>query len=450
MSAASGQTGSPGGGRMARYFRGLLRHHLSLYVMPDDRIVEVDPGGDGAVFRHGNASVYSAGGRGAAPGVLTTADEVRGLNPDYVLLNGNAHFEPDLQDFLGRIRGLCTPSTRLVVLYYSSVWRPLLRLATALGLRSRTPELNWLAPDDVRNILFLSGFETILDECRIICPVYIPLLGALLNRWMAPLPFFRMFCVVHIHIARMAPVPGAASPSVSVVVAARNEAGNIEDLVRRLPAMGPDDELIFVEGHSTDGTWEKIREVAARHGTARRILTAKQDGKGKGDAVRKGFAMASRDILMILDADLTVPPESLLRFYRALVEGRGEFINGSRLVYPMADQAMRFFNIIGNKFFAAAFSFVLSQRFKDTLCGTKALSLANYRKIVQHRSFFGDFDPFGDFDLIFGAARLGLKIVDLPVHYGERTYGTTNIQRWRHGLLLLRMVVFAARRFRFV
>jgi len=224
---------------------------------------------------------------------------------------------------------------------------------------------------------------------------------------------------------------------VSVIVPARNEAGNIDDLIRRLPPMGSADELIFIEGHSTDGTWQAIRNAVAKQGAGRRMLADRQDGKGKGDAVRKGFGMASNDILMILDADLTVPPEILPQFYRAIAEGKGEFINGCRLVYPMDEKAMRFFNMLGNKFFALAFSFVLGQRFKDTLCGTKVLSRIDYLKLARHRGFFGEFDPFGDFDLIFGAARLGLRTVEIPVRYRERTYGTTNIQRWRHGLILL-------------
>jgi glycosyltransferase involved in cell wall biosynthesis len=213
--------------------------------------------------------------------------------------------------------------------------------------------------------------------------------------------------------------------------------------------MGPDDELIFIEGGSSDDTWQRILDLQSAH-PERRILAAKQEGKGKGDAVRKGFSMASKDILMILDADLTVPPEDLPKFYDALVSGKGEFINGSRLVYPMEKKAMRFLNMLGNRFFAAAFSFVLGQRYKDTLCGTKVMTKRNYMRLAANRGYFGEFDPFGDFDLIFGAARMGLRVVEVPITYRERTYGTTNISRWRHGVLLLVMLVFASRKLKFI
>jgi hypothetical protein len=238
-------------------------------------------------------------------------------------------------------------------------------------------------------------------------------------------------------------------PLVSVIVPARNESGNIDAIFERTPEMGRGTELVLVEGHSTDDTYAAIERAIAQH-PERRAQLLRQTGKGKGDAVRAGFDRAQGEVLMILDADLTVAPEDLPRFLQALRSGKGEFINGVRLVYPMQKQAMRFFNLLGNKFFSLAFSWLLGQSIKDTLCGTKVLWAADYRRIADQRAYFGDFDPFGDFDLLFGAARLNLKIVDLPIRYRERTYGTTNIQRWRHGWLLLQMVIFAARRIKFV
>ena len=238
-------------------------------------------------------------------------------------------------------------------------------------------------------------------------------------------------------------------PTVSVIVPARNESGNIRQILARVPQMGDGTEIVFVEGHSSDDTWAQIERAVADH-PEHACQTMRQAGRGKGDAVRLGFAVARGEILMILDADLTVPPEDLPRFYEQLHTGRGEFINGVRLVYPMQDRAMRPLNFIGNKFFGLAFSWLLGQKIKDTLCGTKVLWQRDYARLAAGRAYFGDFDPFGDFDLLFGAAKLNLKIIDLPVRYRERTYGTTNIHRFRHGWLLLKMVVFAAGRMKFV
>jgi glycosyltransferase involved in cell wall biosynthesis len=286
----------------------------------------------------------------------------------------------------------------------------------------------------------------------VLFPPAVPLVSRLCNRMLVKFWPIRHLALTNFLVARLAPKEAEArvpETLVSVIVPARNEAGNVEDVIRRVPEMGAGTEIIFVEGNSRDETYAAVEAAIARH-PQRRIRLLRQTGKGKGDAVRLGFAQARGDVLMILDADLTVAPEDLPRFYRALQSGHGEFINGVRFVYPMEEQAMRPMNFLGNKFFSIAFSWLLGQPVKDTLCGTKVLSRADYDKISANRAYFGDFDPFGDFDLMFGAAKLDLKIVDMPVRYHERTYGETNIQRWRHGMLLLRMFVFALRRLKFV
>jgi glycosyl transferase family 2 len=441
---------------MKDYFYKLLFNYLSLYIFTTDKLVSIFPVTDslvsqfpqGKVVMDSSLATYEKGIKSQR----LTINEIKTYDPDFILLNWTLHYERDIQKLLEQLGSQCHSGTRLIVTYYSSLWKPIMRLATFLGLRKNMPEENWIAPEDVNNLLHLSGFEIVRSDSRVLFPLYIPLLSNLLNRYLAPLPFFRAFNLVNIAVARsVQAVPALSShPSVSVVVAARNEEGNIDNIIQRLPQMGPDDELIFIEGNSTDNTWGKIQEVYEEHKNRMNIQIGQQEGQGKGDAVRKGFAMAKKDILMILDADLTVPPEDLPRFYKALVSGKGEYINGSRLVYPMEEKAMRFFNILGNKFFALAFSFVLGQRFKDTLCGTKVLTRKNYQQLVKHREYFGDFDPFGDFDLIFGSARMCLKIVELPITYRERTYGNTNISRWSHGRILLRMLFFAARKIKFI
>jgi glycosyltransferase involved in cell wall biosynthesis len=325
-----------------------------------------------------------------------------------------------------------------------------------VGWKARVPEESWLPPVEVRSLLSQCDFEIVKQEDGILLPVGIPLVSNLVNRWIAPLAGIHHLDLCTVTVARMLPrtnrleIPGC----VSVIVPARNEAGNIQPLLDRIPRMGEKTEIIFVEGNSTDNTWQTIEQaVEAFSREPRDGLVAschRQTGKGKGDAVRLGFARATGDILMILDADISVPPEELPRFVNLLARRQCEFANGSRLVYPMEKDAMRFLNMIANKCFGIMFTYLLGQRLRDTLCGTKVLRRADYDKIVANRAYFGDFDPFGDFDLLFGAARLNLKITDVPVHYKQRTYGSTNISRFRHGWLLLRMCAFAARKIKFI
>ena len=424
---------------MKRYFYRLLARYISMFVRPDDLLVNVDPASRELDKHLPQCRTLSINEMSAE------------VEADFVLLNGTLHYERDIQSYLGHLCPLMQSKTRLIVVYYSSLWRPILGLATRLGFRTKTLEWNWLSHDDLANFMRLADLQIIRRDPKVLLPINIPLLSGFFNRYLAPLPGFSSLCLVNVLVAR--PVALAETflqrPSVSVVVAARNEAGNIDAIVNRLPSMGPNDELIFIEGGSKDDTWAKIRDAQTRY-ASKRIVIGQQDGKGKGDAVRKGFSLARNEVLMILDADMTVPPEDLPKFYHAIASGKGEFINGSRLVYPMEKRAMRFLNLVANKFFAVAFTFVLGQRLKDTLCGTKVIARDNYLRLAKHRSYFGEFDPFGDFDLLFGAARMALDIVEVPITYRERTYGETNISRWRHGALLIAMLGFAARRLKFI
>lgn len=377
--------------------------------------------------------------------------DLRGQTFDVVVLSDVVNDLWDVEATFGQLQRLTGPGSRLVLNFYSRLWEAPLDLTRALGLAKPLLEQNWLTVQDVDNLLRLADFEVTRSWDEILLPVHLGGVERLANRYLARLWPLQIAALTHFVVARPAPRADVRpiEPLVSVIVPARNESGNVQDIFDRTPEMGRGTELVFVEGHSTDDTYATIEREIARH-PDRRCRLLRQTGKGKGDAVRLGFAEASGDVLMILDADLTVAPEDLPRFLNALRSGKGEFINGVRLVYPMQKQAMRFLNLLGNKFFSLAFSWLLGQSIKDTLCGTKVLWAADYRRIADQRAYFGDFDPFGDFDLLFGAAKLNLKIVDLPIRYRERTYGTTNIQRWRHGWLLLQMVLFAARRIKFV
>lgn len=366
---------------------------------------------------------------------------------DFIILSDTLNEAADVQALLEKIQSVATPSTRLVINFYNTLWRPALSLLTMFGFKAKRPESSWLSCTDVRGLLGLANWDVIREEPRILFPLQIPVLQTLLNRYMAP--FFSFCNLTCFTVARPMGVANEDQPSVTVVVPARNESGNIEDAVKRTPKMGKWTELLFIEGNSTDNTWEEIQRVKAAY-PDHKITIMQQSGKGKGNAVRDAFEAAQGDILMILDADLTMPPEDLPKYYHAITSGKAEFVNGVRLVYPMEDKAMRFLNMCGNKFFSIVFSWLLSQPVKDTLCGTKVIYKTDYQKIAANRSYFGNFDPFGDFDLLFGASKLNLKIVDIPIRYRNRNYGDTNISRFRHGMILLRMVAYASRKLKFI
>ncbi len=361
---------------------------------------------------------------------------------DAIILSDTIGSLDDCEATLAQLHPLCTRDTRVIIAYYSAMWEPVLILAERLGLKMPQMPQNWLSIDDIAGLLRLADFDIIKREWRQLLPKRLFGLGPLVNRYIGTMPLLRRACLRNYIVARPVPKTPLGPLSATVVIPCRNERGNIEPAVRRIPKFCEELEIIFVEGHSQDGTFEEIERVIAAY-PEKSIKVLRQNGEGKGDAVRAGFAAARGEVLMILDADLTVPPEALPKFYHALVSGKGEFINGSRLVYPMEKQAMRVLNMIANKIFSLAFSWLLNQRFTDTLCGTKALSKRHYERIAEARPYFGEFDPFGDFDLIFGASKLNLKAIEVPIRYASRAYGESQISRFRHGWLLVRMVIFA-------
>lgn len=367
---------------------------------------------------------------------------------DFVIVRDVLVWLRDCEAFLDALREVCSPSTRVVFASHSVIWRPLISLSKLLGLTPKAPEENVLALTDLVRFARLAEFELCWSDTRQLLPFRLLFVGPIVNRVIAPLPLIRRLNLRwYASFRPLVSRPLGSSPSVSVVVPARNEEGNILNIVERTPDLCEGMELIFVEGNSSDGTHSAMLAAADRF-PERNIKVLQQPGRGKYDAVKTGFDAATGDILMILDADMTVPPEDLPRFHRAIASGKGEFIMGTRLVYPLEEQSMRLLNIIANRMFSRLFSWMLGQPITDTLCGTKVMTREAYDRIAAGREYFGDFDPFGDFDLIFGAARLQMSIVEIPIRYREREWGVTQISRFRNGLTLARMVVFAYRRFK--
>jgi ubiquinone/menaquinone biosynthesis C-methylase UbiE len=444
------------------YYWNFITRYCNYFIHEDDRVLEIGCGtGELLAELNGRRKVgvdfsekMIEGARAQFPDLdFQVMDALQlDLNEtfDVVIVSNLIGSIVDIQKAFEEIHKVCHDRTRIIVTYFNFLWEPLLHFSEFIGLKKKQPIQNWLSHKDIINLLYLAGFEVYRRNRNVLMPFKIPLVSWFLNDIVSKLPLFNALALNQFVFAReLDGFRPRKEASVSIVIPARNESGNVENAIIRLPAFSSHQEIIYVEGNSTDDTWDKILEIQNRYSDTHDIKIFRQPGKGKYDAVKEGYKHAMGDVLMILDADLTVPPEDLPKFYDALVSGKGEFINGTRLVYPMEKKAMRFLNMLGNKFFSMAFSWLLEQPVKDTLCGTKVMYRTDYERLVKNRKFFGDFDPFGDFDLLFGAYKLNLKIVDLPVRYQERVYGDTNISRFKHGFVLLRMWGYAIRKIKF-
>ena len=449
--------------KKSRYYYNHLENFISFLVPENKRVVEIGCGTGDLLFKLNPSyglgvdisekMIELARQKNSNPKIEFkpgTIDDIDGLF-DYIILSDLIGYLPDIEELFRKLSQIMHPQSKLIITQYSQLWEPLLNLASNAGLRM--PSLfvqNWISLGDINNFLQLTGLEAIKSGKKLLFPKNIPLVSRFINNYLINLWPLNKLALVNYVVARPVAIGDKKSkPSFSVIVPARNEAGTIEKIVQQIPELGAFTEIIFVEGHSSDNTLAEIKRVVEKYEGKRRLKYSVQSGKGKGDAVRLGFEMAEGDILAVYDADMTVPAKDLEKFYNAIADGRGEFINGSRLVYPLEDESMRNLNYLANKIFSYLFSWILGQPIKDTLCGTKVLWKKDYQDIKANRKYFGDFDPFGDFDLLFGAAKLNLKIIEVPVRYKAREYGKTNISRFSHGWLLLKMVFFAMKKIKF-
>jgi SAM-dependent methyltransferase len=442
-----------------RYYYDRLKQLLRFIVQPGSRVLEVR-----CQTGHFLASVEPTRGVGVEIGPVMV-ECARRLHPDlefvqadpeelfldekfdYVLFN-HIFDTLDILSAFVQIRRHCTLQSRVVVINYSQLWQPILELASKLGLRSRFVEPNWVSEYDVRGFLNLAGFRVVRTHRLLLFPKWIPLVSHLLNNYLAKLPGLRRLCMMQVIVARPEPEPANAQDvTVSVVVPCRNEKGNVQPAVERVPEMGKHTEIIFCDDKSTDGTADEVRRMQEMY-PERNIRLVEGPGICKAENVWTGFRAARGDILMILDGDLTVMPEELPDFFHALVSRRGEFINGSRLVYTVQKRAMKFSNMVGNKLFGSLFSFLLDQRIKDTLCGTKVLWRKDWLRMERFLGYWGITDLWGDYELLFGASHLHLEIVEVPVHYQERIYGVTKMTKvLSNGLRMLEICTHVWYRF---
>lgn len=428
------------------YLTRVIAGQVSRITRYYDALVQFKPlsSDDGSLLRHADCGTKVTAARlEDIPEQLTEAGGQRTA----ILLNGNLNYDLDIEATLGRLKTRLNRLSRIVIVLYNPYFRGALWLATRMGLRTGPLPSTFVTRESLAELAALSGYEIVQVKPTGYMPFWLLGLGDLVNRILPAVPVVRWSGAAAVVVLR--PIAGSTPPSLSIVIPCRNERGNIEAALTRLPSFPAPVEVIFVEGHSSDGTWEEVQRVVAAAGARFKrfkLAAYQQTGTGKSDAVRLGFSKATHDLVTILDADLTMPPEMLPRFYNAYCAGLADFINGTRLVYPMEGEAMRFLNRLGHVFFAKALSFVLDTRLTDSLCGTKLLRRDDYARMVRWRQDFGDVDPFGDFELLFPAAILGLGIIGVPVHYRARQDGASSLKRFRYRMMLLRMMLIGLTR----
>jgi ubiquinone/menaquinone biosynthesis C-methylase UbiE len=444
------------------YYRELIRI-IENFIESDGEILQI---GCGNGFLLSSLSCRSRTGIDLSPGMIESARKQHpgidfqvadaedlpdfGRQFDYLLMVNVVGDIVDVQDALDGAIKCCRPDSRVLIISYNYLWEPLVKLATACKLKINEPIQNWLSAADIDNLLYLAGFETVKKDNFLLFPLYLPAISFVINRLLGRLPIINRLCFLNLIVARPRAITCQEEDySCSVIVPCKDEVGNIENVLLRMPEMGKGTEIIFVDDRSSDGTGEEVVRLMKTF-PEKNVILVDGPGLGKFEAVKAGFDRAEGDIMMILDADATVMPEELPKFFQALVRGDGEFINGCRLVYDMDKQAMRLLNIIGNKLFSLVFSYLLSRKVKDTLCGTKAFFRKDYLRMKKYFGYFGDYDRWGDFNLLFSACKLNMKITEMPVHYTERIEGETKMnRRFSHGWLMLRMCREGAKRLKF-
>lgn len=377
-----------------------------------------------------------------------SVNSIQSSNPDecnLTILNGTLNYHSDIQDLFYNLYKSMNRRDRIVSICYNSYFSWLYKIATVLKLRTKKQQTSFFTENDIENFCKLTNFEIVKTKYALLIPFWIPIVSTLINKIASLLPIIRNFSLVSIYMMR--PVKKYEhNPKLSVVIPARNEEENLVTIIDEIQKMEDIPlEIIFVEGHSQDKTWDVIQNNLTKY-KDKPLLDVKgfqQTGVGKNDAVKLGFENCTGEVITILDADKTVDPAELYKFYTAYRDGKGDFINGCRLVYPMETEAMRFLNLLGNAFFAKTVGHVSSLNISDSLCGTKMMAKKDHDRLIEWRKDFGDIDPFGDFDLLLFAGVVGLGSVDISIRYRSRTYGSTQISRFIHGFKLLQIVVYS-------
>lgn len=354
---------------------------------------------------------------------------------DVIVVTDVLEIYSDIYLFLEKLNNLLEDNGKLILSSVNTRWGNLLKIAELLGLKSKTNNFSYIHLNKIEKISNGAGYDLIETITRQFIPFKFLYLGNIINKILELLLFYFKFGVKTYIVLRKISIR-EKSLSKTIIIPAKNEEGNLEELVSRIPKF-ENCEIIFSIGESSDRTLEVSKKIIDKNSDFN-IKLIEQSKNGKANAVWEAIALSSGDVLAILDSDLSVDPETLKDFFKIIESNSADFVNGTRLVYEMEKGSMRIINKLGNRVFQYLIGKIINEDLTDSLCGTKVFKKDLIKKIFWWQDNFNLKDPFGDFDLIFAASYTGQKILEYPIHYRTRKYGTTQISRFRDGFKLVK------------
>ncbi len=355
-----------------------------------------------------------------------------------IILTDLFEVSTDILELLSMVNKLLGKDGIIVICSINQKWNRILNLFERLNLKDGNQKRLFINSTIVLNIAKVTGLEFVTQRNKQIFPFRMLGLGSLINNILEILFFPFSFGIrIYSILNQQEKFNEEKKYSKSIIIPAKNEEKNLKPLLNQIPELEEDHEIILAIGDSEDKTYEVAKEIKEARCWPFEVKVIKQTGKGKANAVWEAVEEASKEVIIILDADISVNPETIVQFNSVIDTGKASFVNGTRLIYGMESGAMRIVNNLGNRIFQYIVSIIIGQKITDSLCGTKVFFRKDFNKIKLWKELVQMKDPFGDFDMIFTAGYFGLKILEIPVRYQARVYGVTQIKRFRDGYKLI-------------
>lgn len=355
---------------------------------------------------------------------------------DCIVLSDMFEVNDDILGLLKLLKKNLNNDGTILLTSITPIWDGVLSILEMLNLKNKSKKRSYIHLNKLSAVLDTINFQITGKRTRQYFPFKLFYFGNIINNFLEIILYFFNFGIrSYFTIKEIEDTAEKDVLSKTIIVPAKNEEGNLNELINRIPYLGNNVEVIISCGISNDNTLGMAKSLKSDNFI---IKVIEQTSKGKANAVWEACEQSSNDLIAILDADLSVDPEELSSFFELIETKKCDFVNGTRLIYSMEKGSMRFINNFGNRLFQYVVSKIIRLPLTDSLCGTKVFKKNLYEKIKKWQSVVKIKDPFGDFDLLFAAAYSSQKIVEYPIHYRARKYGTTQIRRFKDGFKLIK------------